>query len=202
MEAGLGTDVHPNYAIADDFLTGREHLALWEAFCRATPAGVMEWNRTYRSADGALRDEAASAGPPELRVLSEKVFALMAGKAPPVALDPWTGFTQSAWTFGAGHGLEWHGDTGWVGSYIYYMHPQWRPSWGGEMLIAAGDAPCDSGGVFIYPRPNRLVVLRGGAMHCIKKVESAAGRSLRASVSGFFFCFAVAISEVRGPAAT
>jgi hypothetical protein len=45
----------------------------------------------------------------------------------------------------------------------------------------------ETGGVFIYPRPNRLVLLRGGILHCVKKVERAAGEAFRASVSGFFF---------------
>jgi hypothetical protein len=40
--------------------------------------------------------------------------------------------------------------------------------------------------MFLSPRPNRLVLLRGGVRHCIKKVESAAGNAFRASVSGFF----------------
>lgn len=179
--------MHANYAVVDDFLSGPEHLALWDAFQRATQASLMEWNRTYAAAHDGLREEAAQTGPPELRPLSEKLFALMTGGRPPIALEPWTGITQSAWTYPPGTGLEWHSDTGWIGAYIYYMHPAWKPSWGGELLIAAGGAPCESGGAFVYPRPNRLVLLEGGTMHCIKKVESAAGRAGRASVSGFLF---------------
>jgi hypothetical protein len=84
----------------------------------------------------------------------------------------------------------------------------WRSSWGGELLVAADEAPpsltaaatpsppdeamtaewaCRTGGTFVYPRPNRLVLLRGGTWHCVKKVESAAGKAFRASVSGFLF---------------
>jgi Rps23 Pro-64 3,4-dihydroxylase Tpa1-like proline 4-hydroxylase len=103
-------------------------------------------------------------------------------------------------------GLEWHSDTGWLGAFVYYVHPVWRSSWGGELLVAADDATpsgiapaaaadwrrdvetvCRTGGAFICPRPNRLVLLRGGTLHCIKKVESGAGPSFRASLSGFFF---------------
>jgi Rps23 Pro-64 3,4-dihydroxylase Tpa1-like proline 4-hydroxylase len=74
------------------------------------------------------------------------------------------------------------------------VHPVWCTSWGGELLVATDDdsstgieATCRTGHAFICPQPNRLVLLRGGTRHCIKKVESAAGQAYRASVSGFFF---------------
>jgi Rps23 Pro-64 3,4-dihydroxylase Tpa1-like proline 4-hydroxylase len=103
----------------------------------------------------------------------------------PIAIEPWTGFSMSAWIYRPGMGLEWHSDTGWLAGYIYYVHPVWHGSWGGELLVA-GDEDASSG-TFINPKPNRLVVLRGGTRHCIKKVESAAGQAFRASVAGFFF---------------
>jgi 2OG-Fe(II) oxygenase superfamily len=206
------------YAIADDFLSPQEHSTLWDAFQETirTPAGTADWNRAYRLMDGdapvssafsarrpSLQDDTVdgSRGPAALRLFSEKLLALMAGERAPISIDPWTGFSQSPWIYRSGAGLEWHSDTGWLGAYIYYLHPLWRSSWGGELLVADGDMPppdrdgsrraveavCRSGGVFIYPHPNRLVLLRGGTYHCIKKVESAAGDAFRASVSGFFF---------------
>ncbi len=41
-------------------------------------------------------------------------------------------------------------------------------------------------GRFVMPRPNRLVVIRAGTPHSVAKVRDAAGRNVRASVSGFF----------------
>jgi hypothetical protein len=41
-------------------------------------------------------------------------------------------------------------------------------------------------GRVVLPRPNRLVVLRGGTPHCVNKVLPAAGAHCRCSVSGFF----------------
>jgi hypothetical protein len=177
-----------SYAVIDDFLEPRDHLDLWDAFQHSVlhPAEAPMWNRSYRVSDGALHDEAPGAAPPALRALAEALSALM--RDPPVTLDPWTGFTQSRWLYRAGFGLEWHSDTGWLGGYIYFAHAQWRASWGGELLVATDEARSD--GVFITPRPNRLVLLRGGTMHCVKKVESTA--ALRASVSGFFFNSGVA----------
>jgi hypothetical protein len=198
------------YAVVDDFLPPREHQNLWEAFQAAglSPSGAFDWNRVYRLMDGeipvtsvfaarppSLRDGTAgdTAGPAALRVFSEKLLTLAAGAAAPVAIDPWTGFSQSLWIYRPGEGLEWHSDTGWLGAYIYYMHPVWRPSWGGELLVADGDckqaaqaASRAGDGVSITPRPNRLVLLRGGTFHCIRNVERAAGEAFRASVSGFF----------------
>lgn len=222
--------MNQTWAVVDDFLGHQEHLDLWDAFQETieSPAKAGEWNRVYRRMDGdepvssqpllrqpspgkpSLQDvTVGSAGPHTLRLFSEKLFALLTGDQPSMVLDPWTGFSLSAWVYRPGAGLEWHSDTGWLAGYIYYMHPVWRSSWGGELLVAASDTPspsgggaalsppdesrgaveavCRSGGAFIYPRPNRLVLLRGGTWHCVKKVESAAGKAFRASVSGFLF---------------
>lgn len=214
------------YAIVDDFLEHQEHLALWDAFQETvrSPADAGDWNRVYQRVDGEpsanLKPELAkpllrdvtiggSTGPQALRLFNEKLFALLTGDHPPLSLGAWTGLSLSAWVYRPGAGLEWHSDTGWLAGYIYYMHPVWRSSWGGELLVAASDASssraapatpspagdsksdveavCRIGGAFIYPRPNRLVFLRGGTLHCVKRVESAAGKAFRASISGFFF---------------
>lgn len=199
------------YAVIDNFLSPQEHLDLWAAFQETAFShhDVGAWNRSYQLTDGenlvssafqprkpSLRDGTAGGSPaqPLLRALCEKLSALMTVSQPPIAIDPWTGFSVSAWTYRPGMGLEWHSDTGWLGAYIYYVHPVWRASWGGELLVATDDdssagieAACGTGHALIYPQPNRLVLLRGGTRHRIKKVESAAGQAYRASLSGFFF---------------
>jgi hypothetical protein len=161
----------------------------------------------YAARRPSLRDAtpSASPGPPALRLFSEKLSMLLTGDQPPISVERWTDFSASPWVYRAGAGLEWHADTGRVAAYIYYVHPVWRSAWGGELLVATDDgsssvtmassqpekrdveAVCTTGGVFVYPRPNRLVLLRGGILHCVKKVERAAGEAFRASVSGFFF---------------
>lgn len=199
------------YAVIDDFLPHQDHLDLWAAFQETAFShhDAVAWNRSYQLTDGetpvssafqrrkpSLQDGAAGSSPASLllRALCEKLSALMTAGQPQIAIEPWTGFSVSAWLYRPGMGLEWHSDTGWLGGFIYYVHPVWRASWGGELLVAADDnssagveTVCRSGGAFIYPQPNRLVLLRGGTRHCIKKVESAAGQAYRASVSGFFF---------------
>ena len=75
----------------------------------------------YEIADDTLRDCTDGGAPASLRVFTEKLHAAMCGDV--LALDPWRGFTQSTWVYRAGFGLEWHSDTGWVGAYVYYVHP-------------------------------------------------------------------------------
>jgi hypothetical protein len=41
-------------------------------------------------------------------------------------------------------------------------------------------------GSFVMPKPNRLVIIRGGTPHTVARVRDAAGRNVRASISGFF----------------
>lgn len=41
---------------------------------------------------------------------------------------------------GVGAGLEWHADTDQVsGAYIFYAHPVWNSSWGGELFVLDGE---------------------------------------------------------------
>jgi hypothetical protein len=49
-----------------------------------------------------------------------------------------------------------------------------------ELLMAGGF------GSYVAPKPNRLVVIKGGTPHAICKVRSSAGRHIRASIGGFF----------------
>ena len=44
----------------------------------------------------------------------------------------------------------------------------------------------DGIGYYIVRKPNRLVIFKNNILHCIKKVENAAGNHVRASITGFF----------------
>lgn len=126
----------------------------------------------------------------------------------------WEYFTARPNLYPADTGLSWHEDGGKkAGAFVYYAHPKWGARWGGELLIAT---PPDQSilekarvlqgnrkpyfetnildyvldypavGTYIAPRPNRFVVIKGGAWHCVRRVEPAAGDNLRVSISGFF----------------
>jgi hypothetical protein len=166
------------YAVIDDFLTPQQHRDLWAAFDEriASPITAPDWNRFYQAADGVAEDEAV----PVMGMFSAKLFVLMRDD-PPISVTPWFGFSLSPWVYRAGMALSWHSDDAYAASYVYYAHPAWDSSWGGELVVAS------AGDVIIEPRPNRLVLLRGGTPHCIRKVEGTAGGAFRASLSGFFF---------------
>ena len=103
----------------------------------------------------------------------------------------WRTLSARAFVYPPGTSLDWHNDGGQVtGAYTYYANLEWRPEWGGELLIRAGETP--DAGVFIQPRPNRLVIIRGNTPHKLCKVGVLAGNSGRASVSGFFDRMALA----------
>src|SRR6266536_2054725 len=57
-------------------------------------------------------------------------------------------------------------------------HPDNRDA--NELLMARGI------GSYVAPKPNRLVVIKGGTPHAIAKVRASAGRHVRASIGGFF----------------
>ena len=60
-----------------------------------------------------------------------------------------------------------------LGSHLEHDHER-------EALLEEGF------GTYILPKPNRLVFITSGALHCIKKVEASAGDRVRATVQGFF----------------
>ncbi len=119
----------------------------------------------------------------------------------------WTIFTARAFIYPKETGLSWHTDHGVLsGAFSYYAHPVWNSRWGGEVLVAAipeGASVYGSGsafddrslnevlqrigaGQYVSPKPNRLVVIKGGTPHRINPVHPAAGAQVRCSVSGFF----------------
>lgn len=120
----------------------------------------------------------------------------------------WQSVNMRPYIYPVSSGLGWHTDRGKEAAFIYYAHPEWRAQWGGELLVApvSGSPRTRQGGgfqdfydqfddgliagkdigTFVAPAPNRLVLLRGGVPHCIKRVDPAAGEAFRASIAGFF----------------
>jgi Rps23 Pro-64 3,4-dihydroxylase Tpa1-like proline 4-hydroxylase len=112
--------------------------------------------------------------------------------------------------------MSWHADEVlYTGAFSYFVHPEWDAEFGGEFLVYDGairkkagagwknreydplsvailqDAG-HTGGRFIEPLPNRMIVIRRGIMHKVAKVSRLAGSHVRASVTGFFLDAAVA----------
>jgi hypothetical protein len=120
----------------------------------------------------------------------------------------WHDLVLRIFLYPRGTRLSWHTDAkAYSGAVIYYAHPTWSPSWGGELFIAdisgltkarrisSGMLPyehinrylLDKGtGTFVTPKPNRLVLLQGGTYHMLARVDPDAGEHVRSTISGFF----------------
>ncbi|QUL38784.1 2OG-Fe(II) oxygenase [Erythrobacter sp. JK5] len=223
---------HPENAIvvSDGLLSEAEHEALWQFFLAQSFSRVHEQglSRVYRLTDGEswtseshflqVHDDPSAAVPsvgtgaanPIMR-LFQAMFATKGFAAFAAGFEPWTHIAFNCSLYPPGCGLGWHADQGHSGAFIYYVHPEWHDSWGGELLIEDPRSP-DSGtegvapsrhrefygsisqaldggpgdGRFLAPVPNRLVAFRSGIRHMVKKVDSAAGEAFRAAISGFF----------------
>jgi hypothetical protein len=53
-------------------------------------------------------------------------------------------------------------------------------TWENEKLLELGT------GRYVYPKPNRLVIVAPGCAHCINPLTAAAGDKVRATITGFF----------------
>ena len=123
----------------------------------------------------------------------------------------WKALSARAFRHGAGSGLSWHtDDKSYAGAWIFFAHREWDCHWGGELLVA--DPSCRGRqwrvrksetpelkirsenallaevgvGCYIFPKPNRLVVIAGGHAHRVNPVTPAAGSHARTTLSGFF----------------
>jgi hypothetical protein len=107
----------------------------------------------------------------------------------------WSYYSARSFIYPRGTGLGWHSDEDdsprRTGAFTYYLHPRWRRTWGGELLLEDAAARDEEGGLggigtYVLAAPNRLVLLRAGVQHAIRPVHTAAGENARFSVAGFF----------------
>lgn len=75
---------------------------------------------------------------------------------------------------------------------VTYVHEEWRPDWGGELIIYARRAGRSSDSVdlvpthCIEPRPGTLVMFTVPRYHRICRVDLTAGHHRRLSIAGWF----------------
>lgn len=232
MELTFSTD---DFAIFDDFLSEDDLATVWASFAEEPlyPLQMMQWARSFKLTDSfPMTGEPVLSSLPEGEV-GEAAFVYPTGRALDRVVETvsagvgnfarWAGTQETDWAFFSctpyvyptGAGLTWHEDsTDRTASFVLYVHPEWKPSWGAELLIAPNngvdrgeeDQPDqvvghDQGfndrkrmamvsepgfGFYVVPKPNRMVVIGSHVQHTIKKVDLAAGENVRASVTGFF----------------
>ncbi|WDD92410.1 2OG-Fe(II) oxygenase [Burkholderia sp. FERM BP-3421] len=112
--------------------------------------------------------------------------------------DRWFGYTRDFYRSNTGAGLLWHRDTEvYSGAFVFYASAMWDANWGGELCVQPAPLPdlrqlsraqkidgLDRG-TFFYPKPNRLVFIKGGTPHRVSSVDASA-EAPRFTVAGFF----------------
>jgi hypothetical protein len=112
-------------------------------------------------------------------------ISLDTGIAGRVGAD-WVGIISTVFKYERSAGLIFHTDaTGYSGAFTYYLNREWDADWGGHLLFTRDDPRRMSGGEFLTPQPNRLVLMRAGVPHSISTVGAPDGVS-RLALSGFF----------------
>ena len=95
-----------------------------------------------------------------------------------------------------GTGLSWHNDSNYLGAVTFYGHHYWSPEWGGEFITCEAnkyilknkkditwkvfdnqqlyDVLMEEGaGNYFYPKPNRLIINKGGSNGILHKVNKS-----------------------------
>jgi Rps23 Pro-64 3,4-dihydroxylase Tpa1-like proline 4-hydroxylase len=118
-------------------------------------------------------------------------------------------FAMTPFCWPAGTGLSWHNDSNYIGAFTYYCHNHWNPEWGGEFLTVEADQYIlddktavkwrvfdnrelhelilnHGHGHFIHPKPNRMIINKGGTRGILHKVaRSTVNSGPRLTLQGF-----------------
>jgi len=95
--------------------------------------------------------------------------------------EDWDGLYLLPYKWEMNTRLIWHNDNlNYVGAFAYYCNNEWQNDWGGQLLVQGSN----NTGMYIEPIPNRLSIMKRGAMHTVLPIT---GPVPRYSVSGFFF---------------
>lgn len=198
-----------DFVVYDDVLPKEQFAAVWGAVQHEEymMPHISGWSKVWRLTDGVCvgsRDYDTSKGVPEGYVSLMNLMFTNVASAHPAIVPSWDRLTIRSYLYPRGTKLSWHNDLGYAGAVIFYAHPEWASTWGGELMIAR-TPPCESVppphldhkeedrfletygmGTYITCKPNRLVLTRAGVWHSINRVDGDAGDHSRAAVVGFF----------------
>jgi hypothetical protein len=157
--------------------------------------------KAWRSRTVVLDHSAASASPIFKSVLKAAKTSMFDGSS-----HDWEVLSAAVWRYPIGAALGWHNDAGRarVGEFVCFLHEEWSADWGGELVIidepaehvsldgaggstAITDFVSESSypGTAVFPKPNRVVLLKAGTAHCIKRVEGSWSGRPRTTLTGF-----------------
>lgn len=187
--------------VIDDLLSPEKFAELWQQYQQQqfTPAITNNWHKVWRLGSG-MPMQAPNCS---FQSVQDAFNAVVSSH--PGYINPGAGsFNLTGYIYPSGCKLAWHNDGGYGGVMTYYVHPVWRASWGGELLLSECDAKNDiqkticldhgpqseilmktGKGIFIAPKPNRLVVQKPCVWHNMSRVDPDAGENLRCSIVAF-----------------
>ncbi len=201
------------FILLDNILTQDEFRHLWKFIQKLKfdlPSG--QWQRLSQITDPPqLGSETFfwSSGtlPGALNCVAERlVDETRRSKIFGVEGEDWCDIGFRVFLHSRGSRLACHADTPlYVGAAVFYAHPIWLPSWGGELFfpdlplleeLQTNDDALDENiekilsdqgsGIYLSPKPNRMIIIRGGALHATNRIDADAGSNMRCSVSAFF----------------
>lgn len=198
-----------DFVIYDDVLDADQFNNVWtsvqhEDFLMPHISG---WSKVWRITDGVCmgsKDYSTLESPFNNYMDLMQFFIVNTAKMHANIVEEWDKIILRSYLYPRGTKLNWHNDLGYAGAAIFYAHPKWSSTWGGELMLArtppTGNLPpphLDHSqedtfletygmGTYITCKPNRLVITRPGVWHSINRVDDDAGDHCRAAVVGFF----------------
>jgi hypothetical protein len=198
-----------DYAIYDEVLDNEQFEKVWMAIQsdEFLIPHINNWSKVWRITDGSpvgTRDY--NVGPDSFGNYMDlmKFIIMEAAKMHPQIILSCDELVLRSYLYPRGTKLNWHNDLGYSGAAIFYAHPEWASTWGGELMLARTPSGFSvspphldhknedvflshfGAGTYITCKPNRLVLTRPGVWHSINRVDNDAGDHCRATVVGFF----------------
>lgn len=199
-----------DFVIYDDVLNKDQFEKVWQNI-QSEEYGfphVQSWNKVWRVTDGSpigTKNYDILEGKPYNNYIDLISFIILElAKLHTNIIHPWKNLSLRSYLYPRETKLNWHNDLGYTGAAIFYAHPYWASTWGGELMIAqTPEGECSSPphldhrredsflneygvGTYINAKPNRLVLTRPGVWHSINRVDKDAGDHCRATVVAFF----------------
>jgi hypothetical protein len=195
--------------VYDDVLPKEQFNMIWK-FCQQLQYSIPHfsgWTKVWRQNDGHnMGSQMFEHSKLPFNSPIDAVFQIFTetSKQHPDIVSSWNEMAVRNYIYPSGTKLNWHNDPGYQAAGIYYTHPYWASTWGGELMIAQ-TPPCDKipdpcldhtfedaflehhgMGMYITAKPNRLVFTKGGVWHSINRVDKDAGDHVRSAMVAFF----------------
>jgi len=197
-----------DFVVFDDVLEQQQFEEVWKSVQSEEYLNphINGWSKVWRMTDGSplgSRDYDTLNAPFNNYMDLMQFFIVNAAKTQNF-LGEWSKLILRSYLYPRKTKLNWHNDLGYAGAAIFYAHPEWASTWGGELMLAKTPTGVNLPaphldhrqedkfletiglGTYITCKPNRLVITRPGVWHSINRVDEDAGDHVRATVVGFF----------------